>query len=183
MVGSVWPEVRVTTVLPPAVGRRESSLRLVTTVVLPTVGRMTTPTRHQHDEKYHTRDELDISRTATQSCSSSRCDELVTIKVTTHDHDPVVPQREGSKSWLSTLIILVSISLSFILVFQVHRALPSCFRGFRRIPSFSDVSTAQVPSNTTFPTPTSPAFSSNGRTDQVQWDNYTLVLRGQRALI
>jgi hypothetical protein len=178
VVGSVWPEVRVTTVLPPAVGGRESpSLRLVTTVVLPTVGRMTTPTRHLHDEKYH---ELDISPTATQSCSSSRCDELVTI----HDHDPVVPQREGSKSWLSALIILVSISLSFILVFQVHRALPSCFRSFRRIPSFSsDVSTAQVPSDTTFPTPTSPAFSSNNRTDQVQWDSYTLVLRGQRALI
>ena len=26
-------------------------------------------------------------------------------------------------------------------------------------------------------------FSSNGRTDQVQWDNYSLVLQGQRILI
>ena len=123
---------------------------------------------------------LNISRTATQSCSISRCDELATIKVTIHDHEQVVPQREGSKSWRSTLIILLSISLSFIFVF--HRALPSCFRGFL-IPSFSNA-TAQVPSDTTFPAPTSPAaFSSNGRTDQVQWDNYTLVLRGQRVLI
>jgi hypothetical protein len=186
----VWPKVRVTTVLPPAIGGRESVLRLVTTtttttvaVVLPTAGRMTAPTRHLHNEEYHDRDELDISRTATQSCSSSRCDELATIKAATHDHDPVVPQREGSKSWLSTLIILVSmsISFSFIFVFQVHPALPSCFRGFL-IPSFSDV-TVPVPSDTTSLTPSSPAFSSNGRTDQVQWDNYTLVLRGQRALI
>jgi hypothetical protein len=138
---------------------------------------MTTPTQHLPNEKYH---ELDISRTATQSCSSSPCDELVTIKATLHDHDPVVPQREASKSWLSSLIIFASISLSFIFVFQVHHALPSCFRGFQ-IPSFSDA-TAQVPSDTTFP-PTSSAFSSNGRTDQVQWDNYTLVLRGQRVLI
>ena len=138
---------------------------------------MTARTRHLHDEKY-IRDELNISRTVTQSCSRSRCNEQVT---TINEHDLVVPQWEGSKSWLSTIIILVSISLSSIFVFQVHRALPSCFRGFL-IPSFSDV-TPQVPSDTTFPTPTSPAFSSNGRTDQVQWDNYTLVLRGQRILI
>ena len=137
---------------------------------------MTAPTRHLQNEKCHIQDVLDISRTATQSCSSSRCDKLETIKVTIHDHDPAVPQREGSKSWLSTLIILVSISLSFIFVFQARRALPSRFRGFL-VPSFSDA-TAQLPSDTT-----SPAFSSNGRTDQVQWDNYTLVLRGQRVLI
>ena len=140
---------------------------------------MTISTPHLHSEKYRIRDKLDISPTATQSCSNSR-DEPVTIKVTSHDHDPVVPQQEGpkSKSWLSILIILVSISLSFNFVFQVHRALPSCFRGFLpAIPSFSDA-TAQAPSDTT-----SPAFSSNGRTDQVQWDNYTLILRGQRVLI
>src|SRR6266849_8988969 len=155
--------------------------RLVKTVVLATArpGRMTAPTRHLHNEKCHIRDELSISCAATQSCSSSRCDELVMTKGAIHDHDQVVPRRdsEGSKSWLSTLIILVSISLSFISVFQVHRALPSCFRGVL-IPSSSDA-TAQVPSDTTFHTPTSPAFSSNGRTDQVQWDNYTLFLRGQ----
>ena len=138
VVGSVWHEVRVTTVLPPAISGRESVLRPVTTttVVLPTVGRMTAPTGHLHNEKYHIQDELDISRRmATQPCSSSRCDKLETIKVTIRDHDPAEPQREGSKSWLSTLIILVSISLSFISVFQVHRALPSRFRGFL-IPSF-----------------------------------------------
>jgi hypothetical protein len=141
---------------------------------------MATPTWHLHEEKYH---EFDVSRTATQSCSSSRCDELVTIKATTPGHDldsdPVVPpQRELSKSWLSTLFVLVSISLSFIFVF--HHGLPSCFRSFL-VPSSSGA-TDQVPSDTTFP-PTSPAFSSNGRTDQVQWDNYTLVLHGQRVLI
>jgi hypothetical protein len=40
---------------------------------------------------------------------------------------------------------------------------------------------AQILSNTT--PLTSPAFSSNGRTDQVQWDNYMLILHGQRVLI
>lgn len=142
------------------------------------------PSQHLYNEKYHDRDALDISCTATQSCSGSRCDsdELATIKVTTHKHGPVVPRREGSKPWLSILIILVSISFSFIFLFQVHPAFTSCFRGFL-IPPFSDVAAQVGRSDTTFPTPTSPAFSSNGRTDQVQWDNYTLVLRGQRALI
>lgn len=137
---------------------------------------MAAPTRHLHSEKYHIRV---ISRTATQSCSSSRCEDLVTISY----HDPVVPQREGSKSWLSTLIIFASISLSFISVVQVLRPLPPRFRGILPVvPSFS-YDAAQDPSDTTFPTPIPPAFSSNGRTDQVQWDNYTLVLRGQRVLI
>lgn len=151
----------------PAIRGQKSALR--------TVGRMTTPTRQSHYEKYH---ESDISPTATQSCSSFCCDELVTIKATIQDHDPVVPHRERSKSWLLTLVILVSISLSFIFIFRLHHALPSC--GFPA-PSFSDA-TDQDPSDTTFPS-TSPTFSSNGRTDQVQWDNYTLVLRGQRVLI
>jgi hypothetical protein len=142
------------------------------------------PSQHLYSEKYHDRDPLDISCTAAQSRSGSRCDELATIKVTTNEHGPVVPQREGSKPWLSILIILVSVSFSFIFLFQVHPASPSCFRGFL-IPLFSDVEAqvGRLGRDTTFPTPTSPAFSSNGRTDQVQWDNYTLVLRGQRALI
>lgn len=135
---------------------------------------MTAPSLHLHSEKYHIRVD---SRTATHPYSSARCEELATINY----HDPVVPEREGSKSWLSTLIILVSISLGFISVVQTLRALPPCFRGIL-VPSFS-CAVAQNPSDTTFPAPTSPAFSSNGRTDQVQWDNYTLVLRGQRVLI
>ena len=140
------------------------------------------PSQHLYNEKYHDRDALDNSCTATQSCSGPCCDELATVKVATHEHGPAVPQREGSKPWFSILIILVSISFSFISLFQVHPAFPSCFRGFL-IPPFSDV-TAQVGQRDTTPSiPTSPAFSSNGRTDQVQWDNYTLVLRGQRALI
>ena len=141
---------------------------------------MTAPTRHLDNEKYHIQDKLDISRMAMPSCSSFRYDELVK----TNYHDPVMPQREGSKPWLSVLIIVVAISLSFIFVFQDLRAFSSCFRGFL-VPSFSDATavTARVPSDTTFSTPTSPAFASNGRTDQVQWDNYTLVLRGQRVLI
>jgi hypothetical protein len=121
-------------------------------------------------QKLHDNQKLVFSRTATQSCS--RRDEVVTI----HDHDPVMPQRK--RSWLP-ILILVSISFSFTFLFP--RALPSWPRPFL-IPSFSDDMT-QVLSDTTFLIPSSPASSSNGRINQVQWDNYTLVLNGQRVLI
>jgi hypothetical protein len=119
--------------------------------------------------KTYIRNVLDISRTASQSST-----EVVTI----HDH-PVMPQRK--RSWLP---ILVLVSISFGLISLFPRALPSWFRPLM-VPYFLDA-TSQILSDTTFLTPTSPAspaFSSNGRTDEVQWDNYTLTLHGQRVLI
>ncbi len=151
--------------------------------LLPTVGRMPVPTARQlHDsQKSPIRDVLDVrvSRTATQPCSRFDDSEVVMIRVHDQNHDQVMPQPErvGSWLWLPTLV-LVSISFSLIIVFSRPPPWPRPLL----IPSFSNA-TAQVPSDTTFSSPTSPVFSSNGRTDQVQWDNYTLVLRGQRVLI
>jgi hypothetical protein len=141
-------------------------------------------TRQLHDnQKSPIRDVLDVqvSRTATQSCSRFDHSEVVMIRVHDQDRDPVMPQPERVGSWLRLpTLILVSISLSLVVVFS--RPSPPSWPRPILIPSFSDA-TAQVPSDTTFSSPTSPVFSSNDRTDQVQWDNYTLVLRGQRVLI
>ena len=112
----------------------------------------------QDNQKSYIRNVLDTSRKASQSCS-----EVVTI----HDH-PVMPRRK--RSWLP-ILVLVSISFGFTSLFP--RALLSWPRPFL-VPNFLNVTAL---------TPTSPAFSSNGRTDQVQWDHYTLVLHGQRVLI
>ena len=121
-------------------------------------------TQQPHEnQKSSIRDVSDIPRTATQSCS--RCDEVVTI----FDNDPVMPQRKRSR-----LLILILVSISFSLMFFFPHALPS----WSRLPSLS-----QILSVTSFSTPASPGFSSNGRTDQVQWDNYSLILHGQRVLI
>jgi hypothetical protein len=125
-------------------------------------------TQQPHEnQKSSIRDVSDIPRTATQSCS--RCDEVVTI----FDNDPVMPQRKRSR-----LLILILVSISFSLILSFPRALPS----WSRLPSFSDVITQmrQILSVTSFSSPASP---SNGRTDQVQWDNYSLILHGQRVLI
>ena len=128
-------------------------------------------TQQPHEnQKSSIRDVSDIPRTATQSCS--RCDEVVTI----FDNGPVMPQRKRSR-----LLILILVSISFSLIFFFPRALPS----WSRLPSFSDViaQMSQILSVTSCSTPPSPGFSSNGRTDQVQWDTYSLILHGQRVLI
>lgn len=128
---------------------------------------LSTQTLHEN-QKYSSRDVLDTSCTATQPCSYY--DEVPVL--TNLDHDTVMPRRKGS--WLP-IFVLVSISFSFIF-FVFPPSLPS----WPHL-SFSDV-IAQILPVTTFLTPNTPAVS-NGRTDQVQWDNYSLILRGQRVLI
>jgi hypothetical protein len=109
---------------------------------------------------------------------SSRHDEVDTV----HDHDPTIPKRKMPPT--RSIIVFVSVIFSIIFIFPHSLftwppfALPCLFNGFL----FNPLKNA-TGGGTTFPNPTSPAFSSNGRTDQVQWDNYTLVLRGQRVLI
>jgi hypothetical protein len=68
------------------------------------------------------------------------------------------------------------------IIFAFLRSIPSWSNAFL-MPCLSDNLSNATKDWITFSGPTSPAFSSNGRTDQVQWDNYTLVLRGQRVLI
>jgi hypothetical protein len=159
--GSTWPKLS-----------RDSELRVSDGPTVHFCLQCRMPVQQLHDNQKsepYTRNKLDISGTATQSCS--HCDEAAAI----HDH-PVVPRQK--RSWLP-ILVLVSISFGFISLFP--RALPSWPRPFL-IPYFSDA-TVEILSDTTLLTPTSPAFSSNGRTDQVQWDNYTLILHGQRVLI
>lgn len=116
--------------------------------------------------------------TATQSCS------LRNKALTVHEHDPFMIQRKGPYFPIWTIIIFVSIVSSFLFIFP--RSLPSWPYSFLG-PCLSDAM-SQIPLDATsdgkdIPRPTSLTFSSNGRTDQVQWDSYTLVLRGQRVLI
>jgi hypothetical protein len=117
---------------------------------------------------------------ATQEHACSLRDKALTV----HEHDPFMIQRRGPCLPIWTIIILVSIVSSFLFIFP--RTLPSWPYSFLG-PCLSDAM-SQIPSDATsdemvIPSSTSPAFSSNGRTDQVQWDSYTLVLRGQRVLI
>ena len=96
-------------------------------------------------------------------------------------------QRNGS--WPSTRAILrlviVSIVLSFVLVLSRSRfALwPGSFLSSQTLKALSQISLDVTNQEKSLPKPISTAFSSNGRTDQVQWDNYTLILQGQRVLI
>ena len=100
------------------------------------------------------------------------------------------PQRNGSCQWLSTraILVIVSVIFSCILILPLSRApalFPQSFawsqllKAVSRIPS--DVTLASHEVSPPGHTPT--VFSSNGRTKQVQWDNYTLILQGQRVLI
>jgi hypothetical protein len=98
---------------------------------------------------------------------------------TVHDHGLTTTTRRKSP-WFSTwsTFIFISIIFGIIFVFPRSPSLPSWSNSFL-MPCLSDTTRDGM----TFSKPTSPAFSSNGRTDQVQWDSYTLVLRGQRVLI
>jgi hypothetical protein len=92
---------------------------------------------------------------------------------------------QWNESWLSTRTILrlviVSVVLSFIIVLSRSPALWPSFLSLKALSQISLDATSQEKS---LPKPIpNTAFSSNGRTDQVQWDNYTLILQGQRVLI
>jgi len=95
-----------------------------------------------------------------------------------HDYNTAVLQRKWG--WLLTraAIVLVSIAFSFIILFPLSRS--SWLPTFRSSGPIAGVSWDAKSDDVTFPMP---ALSSNGRTDQVQWDKYTLALRGQRVLL
>lgn len=128
------------------------------------------------------RDALPMPCTAKQSCSRSDSDAVAIHAIHDHDH-PVTSRRKGS--WLPTRAILIFGSM----VFSIFLAFPlSIWRHSFPIPCLSADAMVQRPSDSTsdgmtLPRPAPVPFSSNGRTDQVQWDNYTLLLRGQRVLI
>ncbi|KAI0263999.1 glycoside hydrolase family 35 protein [Gloeopeniophorella convolvens] len=83
------------------------------------------------------------------------------------------------------ILVLVAIVLSFAL-FLPQSSSTLWSRSF----SASHISDILARFSPDFPAeelnliaPVSDVFTSNGRTDQVQWDNYSLVLQGQRVLI
>jgi hypothetical protein len=126
------------------------------------------------DPKRPVSDASAISEIVTQSPLPNK------VLVTVHDHDTAQLQRKWP--WLLTrttvTLIFVSIVFSFIILFPLSRSPTSHPSG--PVPRISSDATRD---RTALPMATSPAFSSNGRTDHVQWDEYTLVLRGQRVLV
>jgi hypothetical protein len=96
-------------------------------------------------------------------------------------------QRNGS--WPSSRSILrlvfVSVVLSFSLVLSRSPSAlwPGSFLSSQTLKTLSQISLDATSQEKSLPKLIPTALSSNGRTDQVQWDNYTLILRGQRVLI
>jgi hypothetical protein len=91
-------------------------------------------------------------------------------------------------SWFRarSVLLVVSIMLGFIFLFPRFHAPPFRFQhclklGFSGLPVciYSDTTS----NGTSLSTPITAAFSSNGRTNMVQWDKYTLALHGQRVLV
>jgi len=94
----------------------------------------------------------------------------------------------GRRSWFRTraVLLVVSIVLGIVFLFPWFRAPPFRFQHFLKS-GFSEL-LACIYSDTTsnemaLSTPITAAFSSNGRTNMVQWDKYTLALHGQRVLV
>ena len=101
--------------------------------------------------------------------------------VTVYDNCTATTRRKSPLFSTWPTLIFVSIILGIIFVFLC--SIPSWSNSFW-MPYLSDELLDAIKDWITFSRPTSSAFSSsNGRTDQVQWDNYTLILRGQRILI
>lgn len=129
------------------------------------------PTGQPHDDITEKRPIQEIFAVSTATRSFSRREEVVPV----HGHDQLVPRRRRPR--FLTWCTLIFAFFVFSLIFTFPRSLPSW-------PYSSYLSGATSDHDEmTFSRPISPTFSSNGRTDQVQWDNYTLVLRGQRVLI
>ena len=131
------------------------------------------PTGQSYDDiakKRPIQDVLAVSATPSFSCHK----EVVPV----HDHGPVIPRRRRPR-FLTSILIFAFIVFSLISIFP--RSLPS-WSYSQLMPCLSGDAIGDH-DEMTFSGPISPTFSSNGRTDQVQWDSYTLVLQGQRILI
>jgi hypothetical protein len=97
-----------------------------------------------------------------------------------HGHGPVATRRNSP--WFLTWSTLGFVSIILGIIFAFLHSIPSWSNTFPT-PCLSDNLSNAGKDWTTSSGPASPTLSSNGRTNQVQWDNYTLVLRGQRVLI
>ena len=98
------------------------------------------------------------------------------------------PQWNGSWFCVQATLLVMSIIMLWIIIFFPRFHLPLLrFQHHFLESSFSGLLAWIYPDmtvNRTAPsTPVTAAFSSNGRTDMVQWDKYTLALQGQRVLV
>jgi hypothetical protein len=128
---------------------------------------------------------LDTLPSSSMQRTSSYHDKLVTIS---NRRNPAVPQGNGS--WLPTRAILIIMPFVFSFILVLSRPRPSALwpESFFGSQLMKAQAVSHIPSNASshekpLPGLISTALSSHGRTDQVQWDNYTLILQGQRVLI
>lgn len=134
------------------------------------------PTGQPHvdmTEKRLIQEEFAVFSTATRSFS--RREEVVPV----HDHGPLIPRRRRPRFLTRSTLIFASIVFSLFFIFPRFLLLSWPYSSL--MPCLSGATSDH--DETAFSKPISPTFSSNGRTDQVQWDNYTLVLQGQRVMI
>src|SRR5438105_293420 len=128
------------------------------------------PTGRPHDDIAEKRPIQDVLAVSTATRSFSRHKEVVPV----HGQGPLIP-RQRRPRFLTSILIFAFIVFSLISIFP--RSLPSWSYSLM-MPCLSGDATRDH-AKMTFSGPISPTFSSNGRTDQVQWDSYTLVLQGQ----
>jgi|SRR6266404_5750402 len=124
-------------------------------------------------------DSTDTDTSETSSGHLCRCDEQIKVlKVHTR-------KSQSTSSWSRTRAVLLAVSIILGIIFfpwshappfRFHRLLSCGFSGLLSCVYTTTNGTALSVSNAS-------GFSSNGRTNQVQWDKYTLALRGQRVLL
>ena len=109
-----------------------------------------------------------------------------------NDKDKILNVHTGrpqwNSSWFRARVILLMVSIVLAIIFSFPRFHPPPFR-FQQLLEFgfsgllACIHSDTTGNGTALSTPITAAFSSNGRTNMVQWDKYTLALHGQRVLV
>lgn len=90
-------------------------------------------------------------------------------------------RQSSSSSYIAHLSGVLLLSLALVLLtnvypsYGVHQFLPGSPRLFGSVPDSHPISFAGAEA--------SPSFSSNGLTDVVQWDSFSLIVKGQRIFL
>lgn len=97
-------------------------------------------------------------------------------------------RSQWNSSWFRarSILLVVSIMLGVIFLFLRFHAPPFLFQHCLKSDfsgSLACIYSDTTTNGTTLSTPITAAFSSNERTNMVQWDKYTLALHGQRVLV
>lgn len=90
-------------------------------------------------------------------------------------------RQSSSSSYIAHLSGVLLLSLALVLLtnmypsYGVHQFLPGSPRLFGSVPDSLPISFARAEA--------SPSFSSNSLTDVVQWDSFSLIVKGQRIFL